>query len=377
MNDGLPSAKDFDFDAHVLIAVEEFRKLRPTYEHLAEVAKHVLHETLGVADIRFHSIEARAKSLESFSKKAAKPSEVDPSKPKYRDPLTEINDLTGVRVITFLPRTVEQVCVIVEREFTVSEKTDKSAELIDEGKLGYQSIHFLVQMHPNRTRLAEYQRYKGLMFEIQVRTLLQHAWAEMEHDIQYKSAVVIPTVIKRKLIALAGMLEIADREFQTLQDEDERLRQKARVSVQTGELKTVEITPDALKSYLDHKMGTDGRMTQWSYEFTAEVLRKLGFETLSQVDECISGYDCDRVSRAVWGVRQGQSSRFEDTVLAAMGERFVIQHPWSRDVAWSDRLRERLKKMLNAGITIGTYDPTANRELEKEGNRTQTSSLDT
>jgi ppGpp synthetase/RelA/SpoT-type nucleotidyltranferase len=361
MNTEAPSSNEFDFQAHAEAAVGRFRTLRPNYELLADVAKRVLGDTLGVAGIRFHSIEARAKSLESFGKKAAKPSEVDPSKPKYQDPVREIVDLAGIRVITFLPRTVDQVCAHVQREFTVLERTDKAEELLDEGKLGYQSIHFLVQMHPNRTRLAEYQRYKDLTFEIQVRTLLQHAWAEMEHDIQYKSAAVIPAIIRRKFIALAGLLEIADREFQTLQDEDERLRQQARESVQTGDLKTVEITPDSLKSYLDHKLGFDGRMTQWSYEFTAKMLRGLGFETLSQLDQCISDYDHDRVSRAVWGARQGQLSRFEDTLLASMGEHFVTRHPWARDREWADRFRERLDRLVKAGIKIGGYDPSANR----------------
>src|SRR5439155_21881248 len=102
---------------------------------------------------------------------------------------------------------------------------------------------------------------------------------------------------------LAGLLATAAREFQSLLDEDEELRQLARVSVQTGELATVEITPDALKSYLDRKLGSDGRMTQWSYEFTAQMLRKLGFETLSQLDDCISGYDDDKVSRLIYGAR--------------------------------------------------------------------------
>jgi len=363
VNSEASAVSDFDFEAHSSTAVGRFRTVRSDYEHLAEVAKRVLMETLAVSEIRFHSIEARAKSLESFAKKAAKPSEADPNKPKYSDPLREITDLAGVRVITFLPRTVEQVCAHVEREFTVLERTDKSVELLDEGKLGYQSIHFLVQMHPNRTRLAEYQRHGGLTFEIQVRTLLQHAWAEMEHDIQYKSAAVIPAIIRRKFIALAGMLEIADREFQSLQDEDERLRQQARESVQTGELSTVEITPDALKSYLDHRLGSDGRMTQWSYDFTAKMLRKLGFETLSQLDDCISGYDDDRVSRAVWGARQGQLSRFEDTLLASMGNYFVDRHPWARETDWSDRLRTRLDRIIKAGITVGSYTPSVNRQL--------------
>jgi len=141
--------------------------------------------------------------------------------------------MAGIRVITFLPRTVNEVCEYIEQEFAILEKIDKSAELLDEGKFGYQSIHFLVKMHPSRAGLAEYQSFRDLVLEIQVRTILQHAWAEMEHDIQYKSTIVIPTLIKRRFIALAGLLEIADREFQTLQDENERIRQRKESEIES------------------------------------------------------------------------------------------------------------------------------------------------
>jgi putative GTP pyrophosphokinase len=364
MTDTATDSDVFDFGAHSAKAADRYRSVRPGYELLADVAKRLLKETLTVSSIRAHSIEARAKSVESFGKKAAKPSEGDPSKPRYCDPLSDITDLAGVRVIAFLLRNVEQVCALVEREFTVHERADKSAELLDEGKLGYQSIHFLVEMHPNRTRLPEYQRYKGILFEIQVRTLLQHAWAEMEHDIQYKSAAVIPAVIRKKFISLAGLLEIADREFQSLQEEDERLRQQARASVQTGDLSTVEITPDSLKTYLDRKLGSDGRMTQWSYDFVAKILRKLGFETLSQLDQSITGYDDDKISRVLWGARQGQLTRFEDTVLASMGEFFIDRHPWARDQEWVDRYRRRLEKLTSGGVKIGSYIPGRGQKNE-------------
>jgi len=357
MRDESIDTQEFDFDKHAASALERYRAVLHDYELLAGVAKRLLSEMLMASGIRVHSIESRAKSLESFSKKAEKPFEGDPSQPKYRDPLQEITDLAAVRVITFLPRTVDQVCSLIEQEFTIRERTDKSAELLDEGKLGYQSIHFLVEMHPNRVGLPEYKRHAGLIFEIQVRTLLQHAWAEMEHDIQYKSAAVIPVGIRKKFISLAGLLEIADREFQSLQDEDERLRQQARASVQTGELTKVEITPDALKAYLDRKLGSDFRITQWSYEVTARILRKLGFETLSQVDECIEGYNDDLVSRLIWGSRQGQISRFEDTLLASMGEFFIDRHPWAREPEWVNRFRRRLDLLSDAGLEIGSYVP--------------------
>jgi ppGpp synthetase/RelA/SpoT-type nucleotidyltranferase len=222
MADRLIGRTEFDFAAHGRSAAAEYAKIRPLYEQFAIAAKRILDDALINGNIKYNSIDLRAKDVDSFGKKAAKPSELDPKKPKYPNPMKDITDMAGIRVITFLPRTVNEVCECIEREFTVLEKIDKSLELIDEGKFGYQSIHFLLKMNTSRSGLTEYQSYKGLKLEVQVRTILQHAWAEMEHDIQYKSPNAIPTLIKRRFIALAGLLEIADREFQTLQDENER-----------------------------------------------------------------------------------------------------------------------------------------------------------
>jgi ppGpp synthetase/RelA/SpoT-type nucleotidyltranferase len=219
------STPKFDFNAHREFAIAEYEKIRPIYQKFAEDARKIISDTLD-DHIRYHSIEARAKKIKDFGKKAAKPSEEDPAKPKYPNPLKNITDMAGVRVITFLPKNVEDVCKIIEHEFTVLEKVDKAAKSINEGKIGYQSVHYLVEMNQSRKDLPEYRQYNDLILEIQVRTILQHAWAEMEHDIQYKSVIEIPTLIKRRFIALAGLLDIADREFQTLQEEYEQKKQE-------------------------------------------------------------------------------------------------------------------------------------------------------
>jgi len=356
---------EFDFDRHRGAAIEGYRQVQPLYLSLAEVAQRILKDTLDGADIRVHSVEARVKSLESFANKACKPSEAEPNRPKYPDPVHEITDLAGVRVITFLPSVVTTVCEHIEREFTVLEKTDKSAELMDEGRFGYQSVHYIAQMSEQRDRLAEYQRFRGLKFEIQVRTILQHAWAELEHDIQYKTATVIPATIRRRFVALAGLLEMADREFEALQRDDETLRREARHSVEIGNLAGVEITPDALRSYLDRRLGADGRVSNWSYGLLANHLRKLGFQTLSQVDACIRGYDDDRVSRAVYGTRHGQITRTELTVLASMGQNYIARHPWGKpgpdgaapEYDWVAAWNRYLGRIRDAGIEIGSFDP--------------------
>jgi hypothetical protein len=81
------------------------------------------------------------------------------------------------------------------------------------------------------------------------------------------------------------MLEVADREFQAIQDEDQRLTAAAQSRVEGGGLlEAVEITPDSLNAFLDKRMGPDGRISESSYDWTARLLKRLGFRTLGEVE---------------------------------------------------------------------------------------------
>jgi ppGpp synthetase/RelA/SpoT-type nucleotidyltranferase len=342
----------FDFVAHRLAATESYQRVRSDYERFAETVRAILTEAFIRAGIKVASIEARAKSVDSFAEKAALPGDDDESRPKYANPMAEITDLAGVRVITFFPSTLAIVGNILKAEFVIREKIDKGDRLVREDRVGYQSLHYLIELRPNRVALAEYQRFQGLVAEIQVRTILQHAWAEIEHDIQYKSVETIPTPIRRRFIALAGLLEIADREFQAIQTEDERLREEARRAVESGRYKEVEITPDALRAYLDRKLGADGRMREWSYQATASALRKFGFTNFQQLEDCLAGYNDDEVSRRLYGSRQGQLTRFEDMLLAAMGEAFIERHRMSTLPWWTEWKQGTLERIRRAGIPV-------------------------
>lgn len=347
---------DFDFEKHRQIAVSKYEKLRPLYVEFSESVKNILREALKEG-INVHSIEARAKSIDSFGKKAAFQSDANPNQPKYTDPTNQITDLAGIRVITFFPKTLDKIDEVIKSQFDVTEKTDKADILLKEGKFGYQSIHYIIRLKPNRTDLPEYNRFKNLAAEIQARTILQHAWAEIEHDIQYKSVETIPSLIRRRFMSLAGLLEIADREFQAIQNEDNKLRQEARESVAEGQLEDVEITPDALKVYLDKTLGSDGRMTDWSYQWTARMLRRMGFTNFQQIDECIRGYDDNQISRLLSGTRQGQLSRFEFLLQAGMGENYIDKHFWKTEDWYVDSCRNHLNTLREAGITVGAYVP--------------------
>jgi putative GTP pyrophosphokinase len=339
---------------HADRAVVEYLKVQPFYADIADVVARIIKQSLDGRAIKIHSVQHRAKDARSFGLKAATPADDNPEKPKYWDPIKQITDLAGVRVITHFLSTVDDVDQMLNREFHIIEKSNKGMLLIEADRFGYQSIHYLIRIKQDRGGLAEYQRFTGQIVEVQVRTILQHAWAEIEHDIQYKSARTIPTEIRRRFVALAGVLEIADREFQAIDDANRTLEDTAKQKVETGELSGVEITPKALKLFLDRTFGPDGRMSDWSYDWTARLLMSLGFRDLKEVEEAIAPYDGHKLSMTRYGSRQGQITRFELMVQVALGQQWVDRHPW-QDEEWLARRRQDIERFKIAGIEIGTY----------------------
>ena len=347
----------FNFEAHRKSAVEQYEKKRQVYEDFAFTVRDILSDAAETRSLKINVIQCRAKERESFARKAATPDEQNPGGPKYKNPLSDITDLAGVRVITFFPSTVKQVCDLIQEELDVIERVDHTASAMQAERLGYQSIHYVVKLAANRRRLAEYRKFDGLVAEIQVRTILQHAWAEIEHDIRYKSKLTIPQAISRRFMTLAGLLEIADREFEAIQEADDSLRATARVLIETGQLEDVEITPDALRSYLDSRLGPDDRISDFTYEWTAKNLRRTGFQNLGQVEECVSGFDHDQLSRIALGTRSGQVSRFEVLLAAGMGEKVCAYWGLVGAEPLATWVQGWLKRMKEAGIPVRSYSP--------------------
>lgn len=350
-------ARDFDFSRHEQESVAMYLREFGFIAELVTASKRIVEEMLHRRKIRVHSIEGRAKDPSSFGKKASKQSKHDPLRPMYPDPLRQITDKAAIRIITFFPKTVGEIDQVISTEFDVIEKSDKAEYLYEEEKFGYQSVHYLVTFSSKRTRLPEYERFSKMIIEIQLRTILQHAWAEIEHDIQYKSSATIPKDVKRRFMSLAGLFELADREFQAIHDADRVLTETARTLISEGQFEDVEITASSLKSYLDKKLGADGRMREYSYDWTAQLLKKLGFRSLDDVDKCISRYDSMDLSQIIEGKRQGQLTRFEYLLLAGMGALFIERHPW-RGTEWFERTRWRSLNLLKErSVPIAGFDP--------------------
>lgn len=356
-----PQDVPFDFTSHERQAVAEYLKQHQFWSDVAGATGRIIDQAIRQREIQVQSVQFRAKDPASLGRKAAKPSEADPNRPKYERPLEQITDLSATRVIAYFPRTLNAIDEMLMEEFEVLERSDKASDLIEEERFGYQSVHYLVRLSATRSQLSEYKRFAGAITEIQVRTVLQHAWAEIEHDIQYKLAASIPQDIRRRFMALAGLLEIADREFQAIQDDDRTMNLAAATLIQQGKLDEVEVAPNALKLYLDRKLGPDGRMTDFSYEWAVNFLKGLGFRTLAQIEKSIEKYDPNKINAVLSQKKQGQLTRFENLLLASLGEKYIERHRFAGESWFGPHPRAKLKKLADAGFPPSEYDPLAPR----------------
>jgi ppGpp synthetase/RelA/SpoT-type nucleotidyltranferase len=192
--------------------IDEFDHKLSLYTAFTEKIRQLIVEILTETGQRVHSVSARVKDRGTLAEKITR------SDTKYTK-LTDVTDLAGIRIITFFDDDVGKIADITEKEFQIDKEksVDKKATL-DPDRFGYISLHYIVKLPPSRTSLIEYQRFPDLFAEIQIRSILQHAWAEIEHDLGYKTKLGIPKQIQRRFSRLAGLLELADQEFMTIRD---------------------------------------------------------------------------------------------------------------------------------------------------------------
>ena len=211
------------------------------YKSLAENVANTLKTALDKHQIMYVDVPCRAKDKKSFLKKL--------SDKKYND-ICEMMDLAGIRIITLVEDDLDAVEDLIRKLFNVHEKdsVDKDKSL-GADKFGYRSRHFICDIGPKRSELIELDHFTGLKFEIQLRTALAHAWAEIEHDRGYKLEGGLPENLKRRLNIVAAMLEAADNEFNRLTKDISEYAEKMKSKIASDEL-NVELSTIGIQELL-------------------------------------------------------------------------------------------------------------------------------
>jgi ppGpp synthetase/RelA/SpoT-type nucleotidyltranferase len=180
-----------------------FRADADRYRRLCHWVESRIRDDLSVTTVYSPVVEARPKDLASYLKKALRKG--------YENPEVEIKDRAGARVIIPISEDRETVERVIADRFHVLERIDKAAELGDD-QLGYLGIHFLVT--PKSEDLsAEVDDLAGLVCEIQIHTIVEHAWAAVSHRLLYKPAGGGPSrTVSRRINRLVALVELFDQE---------------------------------------------------------------------------------------------------------------------------------------------------------------------
>jgi hypothetical protein len=132
----------------------------------------------------------------------------------------------------------------IKENFKVLSVTDKTKALLDaDNKFGYKGLHLDVLLKGDRSKLPEYKSFSDIPFEIQIRSIVQDAWSEVDHKLKYKRQ--IPESLQRRIVRLAALFELADQEFIFIRDETSSLEEKA----STGTIEEIQSKEDVLDAF--------------------------------------------------------------------------------------------------------------------------------
>ncbi|PZO53305.1 MAG: hypothetical protein DCF16_07505 [Alphaproteobacteria bacterium] len=279
------------------LAIEgAYRRQRPLYEDFTRSVSELVRQLLATEKLEGWFIESRAKSLPSLREKLARPGK----EAKY-DQLSDVTDLAGVRIVALLQEDHDKICKIVEHNFAIDRENSSDKETaLDPDRFGYLSTHFITTYDARRTDLPEFARFKGLKVELQVRTVLQHAWAAIDWKLRYKSKADIPAPVLRRLFRISALLEAADDEFSAVTVESAQLRHLYQKQLAAGELDNIPVNADSMKLYLE------------TSAHVAALLAKARAAKLVEIADIADvGRNAGRLSSLVFTVRRSGMRRIE------------------------------------------------------------------
>lgn len=222
----------------------KYMAIRPVYENLANCIQRELMASLGNSNISYLNVSARAKDVDSFIDKVQRKG--------YTNPLETIEDLCGVRVICYYPDDIEKICSVLSQDYDVKEKENTEGRL-QPHEFGYRSTHLILTLKASWLVVPNYRNLENIKAEVQVRTILMHAWAEIEHKLAYKSTEQVPNQFRRQLFRLSAKFEEADEQFENLRvgfsNYRKSITEKGMEDV--GAFSVQELNLDSLQAFLD------------------------------------------------------------------------------------------------------------------------------
>lgn len=263
---------------------EEFKeKLRQLYEDSKRFYEKLVDEVLYIIEnaierekIKIHSIASRETKIKTFRSFYGKIKRKEIRKNQFK----AIQDIAAVRVTCLYRSDLEKIGDIILKNFNVKSADTRRTRTTT--PFGYMSDQYVVEL-PGRCRGARYDDIKRLPCEIQVRTILMHAWASVSHHVAYKQEVDIPLELRTDFNALAGMFYVADTHFELFKAGAEEARANLLKTVREGVFDLdQEVNLDSVLAYGKWKFSD--REEEADSRLISDLITH-GYKTLRQVDE--------------------------------------------------------------------------------------------
>ncbi|WP_157884139.1 GTP pyrophosphokinase [Arthrobacter alpinus] len=291
--------------------------------------------------LNHHDVQFRVKAPGSAAEKMARRDEN--GQLKYPGGLERLDDLIGMRVILYVESDIEAVAIALSSQFACLDDEDKTAMMRKNGGIGYAGRHLTLQV-PAANPPSGCRDYIGRRFEVQIRTVLQHAWAEFEHDIRFKGSSGDNAEISRAFTMASTLIELADQQFVNISDILKRIQSEG-----TPEAAPVskKLDAGALQGVLTRAFPDSRSSKVNQYDWMVNVLAANGIDTVNAAEDWFNAIDPREVSK-VMGYRfsPGQVRIADDLLLKFFGESYVdATKEVGSDTNRETKLRSRLRRI--------------------------------
>ena len=300
---------------------QRYQEFCTRYPNAAADFLGAIEDVLSDAGLTYDHVTARVKEWRSLRSKSRK------RRPDgmlmYPHPWQDIHDLIGVRVTTYHSTEIPRIIEALTEVFEVRRSVDKTAQTRVSGSFGYGSHHLILRVPPSPVTPA-LQAYVGREFEVQIRTVLQHAWAEFEHDIRYKrrgNTGKLAPEVDRAFTLAAGLIELADQQFDLIAAQQSATDTTAPIDLD------VKFTAETLPGIIALLHGNTIPQSRLEhYHWLEELLHAHGLTTVAQLTELMSPANLERVKTALhYTFQPGQVRIIDDLLLAAFGEEHIAK----------------------------------------------------